>query len=51
MTLDSTLAGTWYPKTERDIRALCERWEAAAVRGEATPSEAPNVLILPHESF
>ena len=51
MTLDSTLAGTWYPKTERDIRALCERWEAAAVRGEATPSEAPNVLILPHAGW
>ena len=51
MTLDSTLAGTWYPKTEKEIRALCEKWEAAAVCGEATPSEAPNVLILPHAGW
>lgn len=51
MTLDSTLAGTWYPKAEKEIRALCEAWEAAAARGEAIPSETPNVLILPHAGW
>ena len=51
MTLDSTLAGTWYPKTEKEIRALCEKWEAVVARGEATPSETPNVLILPHAGW
>ena len=49
MTLESTIAGTWYPGSERGIRALAEKWEAA--HGEATAGEAPNVLILPHAGW
>ena len=50
MALVSTIAGTWYPGTEREIRALAEKWESAAVRGEET-AEPPNVLILPHAGW
>ena len=52
MTLDSTIAGSWYPGTEREIRALCEKWEAAAATGAAaSPAETPNVLLLPHAGW
>jgi len=49
MALESTIAGSWYPGTEREIRALAEKWNS--VRGEAAPSEAPNVLLLPHAGW
>ena len=49
MTLGSTIAGSWYPGTEREIRALAEKWEVAC--GEATSGEAPNVLVLPHAGW
>lgn len=51
MALDSTIAGTWYPGTEKGIRALAEKWEAAAARGAAAVGEVPNVLILPHAGW
>jgi len=40
--LESTLAGAWYPKSEREIRALAARWEE---------SQKPNILILPHAGW
>ena len=40
--LESTLAGAWYPKSERVIRALAARWEE---------SQKPNILILPHAGW
>ena len=49
MALQSTIAGTWYPGTEREIRALAKKWETAC--GEAASNEAPNVLVLPHAGW
>ena len=49
MTLESTISGTWYPGTEREIRALARKWETSC--GEASPGDAPNVLILPHAGW
>lgn len=49
MTLGSTIAGAWYPGTDKGIRTLCEKWEAAAAEGVA--GEVPNVLILPHAGW
>ena len=40
--LESTLAGAWYPASEREIRALAAEWEA---------SRRTNVLILPHAGW
>ncbi len=51
MTLKSKIAGSWYPGTEREIRALGERWEKSAARGDAEAHEAPNVLVLPHAGW
>ena len=50
MTLESTIAGAWYPGTDKGIRAICEKWEAAAAADDAA-GEAPNVLILPHAGW
>ena len=50
-TLNSTLAGAWYPGTEREIRAVAKKWEGAGVVDEATPPSAPNVIILPHAGW
>ena len=49
MTLESTISGSWYPGTESGIRALCGKWEAS--HGATPPSEAPNVLLLPHAGW
>ena len=49
MALKSTIAGAWYPGTEREIRALAKKWEAAC--GEAAADEVPNVLVLPHAGW
>ena len=49
MTLESTIAGAWYPGTEKAIRALAEKWEAAY--GGAASNETPNVLVLPHAGW
>ena len=49
--LQSTLAGAWYPGTEREIRATAEKWEGAGVVDEATPPSNPNVIILPHAGW
>ena len=49
MALGSTIAGAWYPGTEREIHALVAMWEAAC--GVAASGEVPNVLILPHAGW
>ena len=49
MALESTIAGTWYPGTEKEIRALADRWEAAC--GGSPAGEVPNVLVLPHAGW
>ena len=50
MALESTISGSWYPGTANGIRALCDKWEASR-KGAASPSEAPNVLVLPHAGW
>ena len=50
-TLNSTLAGTWYPGTEREIRAMAEAWEKAGTRDETPAPARPNVIVLPHAGW
>ena len=51
MALESSIAGSWYPASERAIRALADSWEAS-VATDATPSATtPNVLLLPHAGW
>lgn len=52
-TLNSTLAGTWYPGTEKEIRRMAETWERQAAADDAKPAAptAPNVLVLPHAGW
>ena len=51
MTLGSTIAGTWYPGTDKEIRALAKKWEAVATYDAEPQGEVPNVLILPHAGW
>ena len=51
MTLESTLAGSWYPGSAREIRAMAAVWEKAEAKDEAPPPANPNILILPHASW
>ena len=57
MTLESTIAGSWYPGTEREIRALADKWEKeiasekAADGAAAAVPEKPNTLLLPHAGW
>ncbi len=51
MALKSTIAGSWYPGTERGIREMAARWEAADAHDEAAAPEKPNLLILPHAGW
>ena len=50
MTLESKLAGTWYPGTAREICALAETWEKALGNDGGT-QPVPNVLLLPHAGW
>lgn len=50
MTLASTIAGTWYPGTAREIGRLAEAWESR-VCNPAVASQRINVLILPHAGW
>lgn len=58
MTLESTVAGSWYPGKERDMRALAAQWDERIGRvgqpgeadGPGIPSR-PNVLLLPHAGW
>lgn len=50
MTLESTIAGSWYPGTAEGIRAMAGMWGRDT--GDAVQSApAPNVLILPHAGW
>ncbi len=51
--LQSMLAGSWYPGTAHEIRALAEAWESAAA-DESVDVAAPtatNAIILPHAGW
>ena len=50
-TLNSTLAGTWYPGTEREIRAMAETWEKATAKDDAVAPARTNVIVLPHAGW
>ena len=50
-TLESTIAGTWYPGTEKGIRAAAEMWELADCHDDSPPPANPNVLVLPHAGW
>lgn len=49
-TLQSTLAGTWYPGSERAIREMVTSWEAKVHKPNAGP-KGPNILLLPHAGW
>ena len=40
MTLESTIAGSWYPGTEREIRALADKWEKEIASEKAADGAA-----------
>ena len=44
-TLNSTLAGTWYPGTEREIRAMAKTWEKTTAKDESAAPERTNVIV------
>lgn len=52
-TLPSTLAGSWYPATETEIRRMAEEWEREAAADAAAPAapEGANILMLPHAGW
>ena len=50
-TLSSTLAGTWYPGTEHEIRAMAAAWEKSSMQDETAAPARPNVLVLPHAGW
>ena len=55
MTLESTIAGSWYPGKEREIRALADEWEKRVggekATGDANVPAKPNALLLPHAGW
>jgi hypothetical protein len=57
MALESTIAGSWYPGKEREIRALADAWEKriggemAAGGAEPARLDNANVLLLPHAGW
>jgi len=55
VALASTIAGTWYPGTEREIRSMAEKWEAKASAQASAEncvrSPCPNVILLPHAGW
>ena len=55
MALESTIAGSWYPGKEREIRALADEWEKCVggekATGDANVPAKPNVLLLPHAGW
>lgn len=50
MKLESTIAGSWYPGTPGEIRAIAAGWESRAA-ADAEPAASPNVLMLPHAGW
>ena len=51
MALESTIAGSWYPGTERAIRDVAAKWETASAHDKDDPPRIPNVLVLPHAGW
>ena len=51
MTLESTIAGSWYPGEEAGIRAFAEEWESKHGCERAEARHVPNVLVLPHAGW
>ena len=53
MTIESTIAGSWYPGTEREIRAIAEKWEKRVGGEKSMPTlpDKPNVLLMPHAGW
>ena len=51
MTLESTIAGSWYPGSAHEIRAAAATWEKATAQDEASAPAKPNLLILPHAGW
>ena len=51
MTLESSIAGSWYPDTASGIRALAGDWDRSPGTEIAQPLQRPNVLILPHAGW
>ncbi|MBQ3811517.1 MAG: AmmeMemoRadiSam system protein B, partial [Kiritimatiellae bacterium] len=50
-TLESTLAGAWYPGTEKAIRGMAAKWESAIGADEPAAPEGADVLVLPHAGW
>ncbi|MBQ5531422.1 MAG: AmmeMemoRadiSam system protein B [Kiritimatiellae bacterium] len=51
MALASTIAGSWYPADESEIRRLADSWEQKASASSPNVAQTPNVLILPHAGW
>ena len=53
MVIASTIAGSWYPGSEREIRALAEKWEERIAGEESAVAvpNGPNVLVMPHAGW
>ena len=51
MVLESTIAGSWYPGTEREIRALADKWEVSVASDSPALVANPNVILLPHAGW
>ena len=53
MTLESSIAGSWYPGNAREIRGLAEKWEARIGGEKSAPAipGKPNVLLMPHAGW
>ena len=50
MTIESTIAGSWYPGTAEGIREMAGEWERSSA-ADASRVSAPNVLVLPHAGW
>jgi len=49
MTLESTIAGSWYPKDAQAIRATAAEWDSSFDKSGNLPT--PNLVILPHAGW
>lgn len=50
MALASTIAGSWYPGSEGEIRRLAGQWEGRA-SSQIFDAAQPNVILLPHAGW
>ena len=50
MTIESTIAGSWYPGTAEGIREMAGEWERSSA-ADASRVSAPDVLVLPHAGW